>query len=535
MTAAQPIVAISNPEFIHEGFRPQTRDQFIMAMRSWRWRLYSGFLYKIMTKEDEFQDGSVIPFKPNAAQRKFVESLHYRNVILKARQLGFTTLIAILWLDHAMFNDNQRVGIIAHSLEDAGVIFRDKVLFAYRSMPEFVQKMYPLKKESASEIVFSHNNSSIRVATSMRSGTIHRLHISEMGKIAAKFPAKAVEIVTGSLPAVPMFGIAIIESTAEGRSGEFFEIATRAERLSQLQRPLAAAEWRFHFFPWHVMPEYRAPANDNTPVSATDHKYFDEVEVDQGTVISLDQRRWYVAKRESDFSGDAEKMWREFPSTPAECWQKSIAGTYFAPQMAWLRANGRIGQVPFVRNVPIHTFWDIGAGDGTAIWCLQYVGTQHRFPFFIEGWGLGYEEYVIQLRDIGLPFGTHYLPHDADHERQTKRGTTTPRRMLEEIAPDWNFTVVPRVQSLQTGIELLRRKLPEAWFDEKGCENGLNHMDLYHKKWNATLGTFVDEPEKRDGHSEAPDALRQWAQGFDPANALNNPYEQLAKIRAGAA
>jgi hypothetical protein len=527
--STEPVATVGDAP---EDFVPSNAEEMAWCLKSWRWRLFSGQLYKIMTKADEFNDGQIIPFKPNAAQRRFVENLHYRNVILKARQLGFTTLIAIMWLDHALFVANQRVGIIAQSLEDAGVIFRDKVKFAYDKLPGQVKAMFPLKRESASELVFKHNNSAIRVATSMRSGTIHRLHISEMGKIAAKYPQKAVEIVTGSIPAVPAHGVAVIESTAEGKEGEFFKIATRAEARAKLSRPLGIKEWRFHFFPWHIMPEYRAPANDNTPISAKQHEYFDGVERLTGCKLNIHQRRWYIAELENSQSGDHEKMWREYPSTPGECWQRSIEGTYFAPQLARCRAEGRISRVPFVSNVPVHTFWDIGSGDGTAIWLMQYVGAICRFPLFIENWAQGYSWYVNELRQTGQVFGRHYLPHDADHERQMAQKVGKPIDMLRDLAPDWTFEIVPRVQTKQHGIDLLRGKFQEAMFDEEGCKEGINHIELYHKKWNSRLGMWSEEPEKQDGHSEAADALMQWAQGFDPATALINQQAAIKRIRS---
>lgn len=521
-------------EQIDETFRPKTGDEWLVALQSWRWRIFSGQLYKIMTKDDEHQPGSVVPFRPNTAQRLFVADLHYRNVILKARQLGFTTLVSILWLDHAMFTADQRVGIIAHSLDDAAVIFRDKVVFAYNNLPDHVRAMFPLLKKTESEMVFKHNNSAIRVATSMRSGTIHRLHISELGKIAAKFPAKANEIITGSLPAVPSTGIAIVESTAEGREGEFFDMATRAERRAQMERALGQSEWRFHFFPWWELPEYRSPANDQTPISAERHEYFDQVQSEMGTVLTIHQRRWYVGKLNGDMGGDAAKMWREYPSTPDECWRRTNAGAYFAPQIALARAEGRITRVPFVSHAPVHTFWDIGASDGTAIWLMQYVGTYMRFPMFIENWSLGYDWYVKALRDTGQLFGTHFLPHDAGHERQYETMVARPIDMLGQLAPDWKFEIVPRTQNKQQAIVLARDKIGSCQFDETGCAPGLEHLELYHKKWSSRLGTFTDEPEKNDGHSEAADAFMQMAQGFDPAAIARNSYSYatIKKVRA---
>lgn len=508
MNSMAPIIT---PKFI-----PANEAEAIAAMDSWEWRIFSGQLYKIMVKGEEGEDATVLPFKPNRAQRRFLSSLHTRNVILKARQLGLTTLVAILWLDHALFNPDQRCGIIAHTLPDAEAIFRDKVRFAYDCLPAFVRAIAPLSRATTKELVFAHNNSAIRVSTSMRSGTIHRLHVSEMGKIAATAPIKAREIVTGSLPAVPANGIAVIESTAEGKEGDFYEIATRAEARCLSPEPLNPKEYRFHFYPWHINPKYQMdPAG--VIITEADHAYFAGVEADQHTTLSLRQRAWYVSERENTFAGDAETMWREFPSTPEECWRRSTEGTWYARQLVRARVEGRIGIVQHIERLPVNTFWDIGAGDGTAIWLHQYVGTQHRFIGFIEGWGEGYAHFVRKLRETGYIFGGMFLPHDAAHERQVTDKIAAPRDMLQELAPDWNWLIVPRVDAIQHGIDLTRSMFSQAWFDAERCKAGLDHVAGYKKKWNKAQQAWSDEPEKLDGHSEAADALRQWAQGFDPA------------------
>lgn len=511
------MTAIKHP--ITPDFVPQSEAELLACLESWEWRIFSGQLYKIMVKaEGDEGQGFVMPFFPNPNQRRFLRRMHNRNVILKARQLGFTTLAAILYLDHAMFNGDQRCGIIAHSLDDAEVIFRDKVKFAYYQLPEAVRAVCPLSRETAKELLFAHNNSSIRVATSMRSGTIHRLHISEMGKIAAKFPEKAKEIVTGSLPAVPTTGIAIIESTAEGQEGEFYEIATRAEQQAQTGKKPGIAQFKFHFFPWWMEPGYTLPTDEAESVIITpeQHEYFDKIQIEQNTTLTPGQRAWYVAKLENDFSGDHEKMWREMPSTPEECWRRSIEGKFFTRQLAAARASGRITQIPHVSNVLVSTFWDIGAGDGTGIWCMQHIGPQERFLRYFEGWGEGYAHYVKALRETGWLFGPHFLPHDATHVRQLGDRVGAPIDFLRELAPDWTFYVVPRVETIHHGIQMTREAFSRAWFDEEGCKDGLAHLELYGKKWNSRLGVWSHEPEKLQGHSEAADSFRQWAQGYDP-------------------
>jgi len=510
----------TDPTDIDPSVVPETEAELVACLASWRWRIFSGRLYKIITKDvepdDDGSSGTLVPFKPNRAQRRFLMSMRNRNIILKARQLGFTTLIAIIWLDHALWNANQSVAIIAHTLKDAKKIFRQKVKLAYDNLPPDIRARVPTKIESAEEIVFAHNNSSIIVSTSVRSDTIHRLHISEMGKLGAKFPEKALEIITGSLPAVPESGIAIIESTSEGQSGEFYKLATKAQARNELNRPLTRADYLFYFVPWFANDKYRADPT-NVVISPSEHEYFAKIEAETGIEIDAEQRAFYIQKRDMDFSGDVEKMWREYPSTPNECWQKSTEGTFFASQISLARVQGRITTVPHLPQVRVNTFWDIGSGDGTAVWFHQYVGVQHRFINFFEDWAKGYDHYIRFMRETGYVFGGNFLPHDAMQVRQMANTVASPLEMLQEIAPDLAWHIVPRVEVLQHGIELTRSKLPSAWFDEEKTKEGLIHLQNYRKKWNSRLGDWGSEPDKDNEDTEAADAIRQWAQGFDPA------------------
>jgi hypothetical protein len=117
--------------------------------------------------------------------------------------------------------------------------------------------MNPLTKETESELILA-NGSSLQVATSARSGTKQWLHVSEFGKICARYPLKADEVVTGSLPAVAPNGICVIESTAEGRDGAFYSMATRAQELRDKGKPLSKKDYRFHFASWWDADEYEA-------------------------------------------------------------------------------------------------------------------------------------------------------------------------------------------------------------------------------------------------------------------------------------
>lgn len=488
------------------------------------WRLFSGCLYKIMIKGDDqvSDDGAieegdtfVLPFKPNEAQRRFLRRLWHRNLILKARQLGFTTLIAVMWLDHALFNADQRCGIIAQDLDAAEAIFRDKVKFAYENLPPEIRERFPLKKETAKEILFAHNNSTVRVATSMRSGTIHRLHVSEFGKICAKYPDKAAEVVTGSIPAVPTNGVLVIESTAEGREGEFFNMVGVAEANHASRKVLTPRDYRFHFYAWWQEPKYRLVAA-TVDITREEHEYFDLVEQsvrrDMGIEISIDpdQRAWYVATKRADFSGAEEKMWQEFPSFPSEAFQISTAGNYYAKDMIAVRKRGGVCKVPML-DVPVNTYWDIGNSDGCAIWFGQESSGQDRFIDYYEAHGEDLRHYVTEMRSRGYLFGTHYLPHDAAHKRLGDYNRST-LEMLQALMPGERFVIVPRITELITGIQQTRKHMKSVYFDETGCKKGIQRLEGYRKRFSRADNRFTDQPDKSNGCTEGADALRQWAQ-----------------------
>lgn len=504
---------------VPHDFVPQTAADLKVCLSDPLWRLCSGVLYKIMIKgddNDDSDDALVVPFKPNRAQRRLLKRMHSRNIILKARQLGFTTLICIFFLDCALFRRNIRAGIIAHEEDAAKAIFRDKVKFAYQQLPEALRMAMPLGRDSAEELLFAHNNSSIRVSTSMRSGTMHYLHISEFGKVCAKRPDRAEEVVTGSIPAVPTRGgMLFIESTAEGRSGYFYQMTTKAKQLAQLGRRLTTKEYRFHFFPWWQEPNYRMDP-DNVVITSTDNEYFDKIEGEMDCFIDIEQRAWWCSTRDNDFSGEESKMWQEYPSTPDEAFQVSNKACYYAVQMARVRKEKRIGRVPLDPSIPVNTFWDIGNSDGTAVWFHQQVGALHRFVNFEEGWGEPYSHFVRKMeefqRKTGCVWGRHYLPHDGAHERQGETNNNSPRTMLENLGLK-KVEIVPRISEVQHGISATRDFLAVCQFDEEGCKEGIIHLDSYKRTWNDRLGCFTDVP-LHDEHSEGADSFRQAAQTF---------------------
>src|SRR5690606_34958949 len=172
-----------------------------------------------------------------------------------------------------------RAGVIAHKLDDAKVIFRDKVKFPYDNLDDALKAQVHTKQDSADTLTLA-NNSSIRVSTSMRSGTLQYLHISEFGKICSQFPEKAREIVTGALAAVHRDQFVVIESTAEGQEGRFYQMVQEARSLAASGADLTELDYKFHFFPWYEDRRYRIDAVPLIP--REDEEYFCKLETEVG-------------------------------------------------------------------------------------------------------------------------------------------------------------------------------------------------------------------------------------------------------------
>ena len=209
------------------------------------WRLNN--LYWITDKE-----GNKLLFKMNWAQEEFYRNLHYCNIVLKSRQVGISTLVSLLYLDRCLFNSNVSSGIVAHTREDSEMLFR-RVKYAYENLPAELRELRTATNDNARELQFN-NGSLLRVGTSMRGSTLQFLHISEFGKICSKYPDKAREVITGSLNALAPGQYVIIESTAEGREGAFYEMCKEARALMASGRQLSKLDYRFFFFPGGNIP-----------------------------------------------------------------------------------------------------------------------------------------------------------------------------------------------------------------------------------------------------------------------------------------
>lgn len=478
-----------------EALDPEAAEDLERKLGDRVWRLNN--LYLIQTKGGLDEQGkeieSVTRFRLNRAQRRLLKRMHYLNVILKARQMGFSTFILLFMLDTCLFNSNQRAGVIAHTREDSEDLFENKVKFAFDHLPEELQAALAPNRDSVRTMKFP-NGSSITVGTSLRSGTYNMLHVSEYGKISAKYPDKAQEIKTGSFQTVSVGNIIFVESTAEGREGEFYDIVEKARARADARKKPGPLDFKFHFYPWWEEPTYRLDPSQVViypPLQA----YFEQLRKREGIKLDAAQKAWY-AKKEEGLGG--EMMKREYPSTPDEAFEVAVEGAYYARQFRKLRQHNRICRVPHEPSLYTGTAWDWGIRDPTAIWFYQLYGREVRLIDYYEDSGEELAFYADVLeeksKELGYRYGPgmHLVPFDMD-----SRGKYSAKDGLT-LAAEAGIIMTPveRVSSNRTvdAIQPVRQFLPSCLFDEERTADGTNALEHYRKEWDERKGTFKDNP-----------------------------------------
>lgn len=295
------------------------------------------------------KNAELVNFTPNPAQLRLRDTIDklrsedkpVRIIILKARQMGFSTYTEAECFHQTVTNKYFNSTIIAHE-DSASQNLYNMFKTYYDNLPQAIKPMR--KRNNAKELLFENPTgddlektrnpglqSSVKVATAKntatgRSQTIHFLHCSEVA-----FWDNPKETVTGLFQCVPYSPktTIIIESTANGVGDYFYECWNDAVNGRNDFIPL--------FFAWFEHSEYEIPF-----ISEEEKEHFIE-EVNytyndaEGNVVHTEEyelmqqhseityeklkwRRWCIA---NNCYGDVEKFHQEYPSTPEEAFISS--------------------------------------------------------------------------------------------------------------------------------------------------------------------------------------------------------------------
>lgn len=465
------------------------------------WRIEH--LYKIRNKE-----GQLVVFKRNKAQLHYSQNLHTRNIILKSRQLGFTTYESIDSLDDSLFTPNLDALMIAHNLDAGESIFDKKIKFAWEQLRPEIRALYSVDSKTTKTLKFDFGKdnsgqekgfSSLAVDTSGRSGTYRRVHVTELAELAKKYPKKVPEIMEGTIPAVPTSGRIDIESTSQGASGDFYEMFMSAWENGQPKSPL---EWKAHFYNW-TWDELELTGITPIPFSEMQQgEKFKEYAIKHR--LNEIQITYYYQKWLS-----LNKKWnslkREYPTTPQEAFEAVAEGTWYGELIGIMEETGRIGIVPFDRALKVHTAWDLGVGKNMVVGFYQrdVMNNKLRKIDYLQGEGSdGLPEMIAKVLNKPYVYGKHFAPHDIE---TTDIGSGKTR--LETARKLGLIFTKTTDLSIEDGINAANVTLDHLWVDKEKCKDWIVSMKNYGKEWDDKRGMYKDEP-LHDKHSHGADEFR---------------------------
>lgn len=226
--------------------------------------------------------------------------------------------------------------------------------------------------------------------------------------------------------------------------------------------------------------------------------------------VNYDKNPYFPERLRHLMEKDREENYEKYLNVWMGQCRQTIEGAIFARQIEKATAEGRINdEVEYNNSVPVHTYWDLGKANKTAIWFAQYVGMEWRILKCIVGFGKDLEDYIEEIQSQPYGYGTHYLPHDA---RQNRLGM---QRSVEDQVRNalGNVEIVERVSHKINAIEAAKEIMQICHFHKTECADGLYNMRRYAYKVRED-GTVSQEPDHQ--YSDAPDAFMTFAMSAQP-------------------
>lgn len=303
------------------------------------------------------------------------------------------------------------------------------------------------------------------------------------------------------------------------------EAQTLSEVSLRMLRPTIRKEGSEIWFSWN--PRYETDAVD---------KFFrGKIPPENAIIINVNwwDNPWFnetlKKEKDADYASDpemAEHVW-------GGGYERISAGAYFAKHIAKLEKEGRVGHLPYDKDLgPVFTSWDLGVDDYTSIWFFQQYHVERmprvRIVDYYEASGLGADEIVAQGmpeytqdvfdrvealtelgRDIKFEYGRHFFPHDIGM-REWGAGAKTRVQTVNALGIPLSKINRGVAQNPEERINAVRQLLPMCEFNQTDrVMLGLSHLRRYSRKMNENLGIYLGP--LHDEHSHASDAFGEFA------------------------
>jgi hypothetical protein len=441
----------------------------------------------------------------NDAQQKVLKKYkHNKKIILKSRQQGISTLFLAYYLDDCLFKPGYSAGIQSYGQDEADKLSKRAELM-WNELDQDIKDMFGLKLVSNNSKGMTFSNGSVLKIGNFRGDTLQGLHVSELGKIAKRYPEKAKELKTGAFQAVSVNNKITIESTAEGQTGLFYEMWQTATTRASSTQDLTPLDFQPIFLSWMEDPD--CTLSYEYPISEEVTKYQEKVKEELDITLSQEQLWWLAAK----ISELGEDFNQEYPATPEMAFATQVEGMYFRAQYLRLQKSDRIAKALYNPSYGVHVSFDLGINDETVMLFSQVID---EVPYLIDNYhnkDEGIVFYASVLKE--LPYSGNYesiiMPHDIN-----VRDYSTGRTRLETFQREGfsNVRVLEKL-SFQDSIEAARQFIDIAVFDDTKVMDTLLALQNYRKKYDRALGVFLGT-DVHDIHSNYAAALRYMAQGL---------------------
>jgi phage terminase large subunit len=213
-----------------------------------------------------------------------------------------------------------------------------------------------------------------------------------------------------------------------------------------------------------------------------------------------------------------------------ECsFEAAILGAYYGKELRQLESDGRLQNVPYDSNLPVHTAWDLGYHDDTAIFFYQVTPREIHIIDYYSGSGLSIEDYAEEIKAKSYRYGTHWLPHDARAKTLASGGRSIIEQMAAQLGGIGNLAIVPSL-SVQDGIQAARLVMPRVHFDKAKTGEAVELLKQYQREWDDDKKTFRERP-RHDFTSHCADAFRMLSVSFREKlhETRENPVQFAAK------
>jgi hypothetical protein len=258
-----------------------------------------------------------------AIEDQYNAGLPVRIIVLKARQLGFSTITEGVIFNWLFMHPGTHGLTLAHDSDVSEELFA-KTKTYWEKWP--LAPHYHLKYATKQNMHWVETGSQLKIATagnslSGRGHTLHAVHLSEVA-----FYPNPKKLMLGLMNSVPEEHgtIMVVESTANGIGNYFYNMWNEAVDGASDYLPL--------FFPWWRHPEYRKTTTLSVKSELTvEEKQLRRMMRDAGyndgrIFEHLHWRRWMLKNKVADI----EQFMQEYPSTPEEAFRMS--GTPVFPE-----------------------------------------------------------------------------------------------------------------------------------------------------------------------------------------------------------